>query len=56
LAGQKAVIYGDGEQTRDFTFVGDVVKANLAALEYSDIGAFMSVPVLKPISMSCLTL
>jgi UDP-glucose 4-epimerase len=40
LAGQKAVIYGDGEQTRDFTFVGDVVKANLAALEYSDIGAF----------------
>ena len=24
-------IYGDGQQTRDFTFVGDVVAANLAA-------------------------
>jgi nucleoside-diphosphate-sugar epimerase len=25
------VIFGDGEQSRDFTFVGDVVAANLAA-------------------------
>jgi nucleoside-diphosphate-sugar epimerase len=24
-------VYGDGEQTRDFTFVSDVVAANLAA-------------------------
>jgi UDP-glucose 4-epimerase len=24
-------VYGDGEQTRDFTFVGDIVAANLAA-------------------------
>jgi UDP-glucose 4-epimerase len=24
-------IYGDGQQTRDFTFVGDIVAANLAA-------------------------
>ena len=26
-------VYGDGEQTRDFTFVGDAVEANLAAAE-----------------------
>tara|TARA_Y100001938_G_scaffold131054_1_gene187676 strand:- start:859 stop:1863 length:1005 start_codon:yes stop_codon:yes gene_type:complete len=26
------IIYGDGEQTRDFIFVGDVVSANIAAL------------------------
>lgn len=26
-------IYGDGEQSRDFTFVGDVVKANLMAMK-----------------------
>jgi UDP-glucose 4-epimerase len=24
-------VYGDGEQTRDFTFVADIVAANLAA-------------------------
>ncbi len=29
-AGRRPVIYGDGEQTRDFTFVEDVVAANLA--------------------------
>jgi nucleoside-diphosphate-sugar epimerase len=26
-------VYGDGEQTRDFTFVADVVRANLAAAD-----------------------
>lgn len=32
LKGQTAVINGDGEQTRDYVYVGDVVRANLAAL------------------------
>jgi UDP-glucose 4-epimerase len=32
LAGQPVVVYGDGEQTRDFTYVGDVVRANLLAM------------------------
>ena len=32
LAGKPPTIYGDGEQTRDFTFVGNVVAANLHAL------------------------
>ncbi len=31
LAGDELVIYGTGEQTRDFTFVEDIVGANLAA-------------------------
>jgi UDP-glucose 4-epimerase len=31
LAGQPITLYGDGEQTRDFTFVKDIVAANLAA-------------------------
>ncbi len=32
LAGDAPTIYGDGEQTRDFTFVGNVIAANLHAL------------------------
>jgi UDP-glucose 4-epimerase len=31
LAGESAVIYGDGGQSRDFTFIQNVVEANLAA-------------------------
>lgn len=31
LEGEPIQVFGDGEQTRDFTFVGDVVAANLAA-------------------------
>jgi UDP-glucose 4-epimerase len=33
LAGAPLTIYGDGEQTRDYVYVGDVVRANLAASE-----------------------
>ncbi|MCU0302580.1 MAG: NAD-dependent epimerase/dehydratase family protein [Thermoanaerobaculales bacterium] len=32
LAGRQATINGDGRQTRDYVFVGDVVRANLAAI------------------------
>lgn len=31
LEGKPAEIYGDGEQTRDFVYVGDIVRANIAA-------------------------
>ncbi len=31
LAGEPPTIFGDGEQTRDFTFIDNVVQANLAA-------------------------
>lgn len=34
LAGQQPIINGDGKQTRDYVFVGDVVNANLKALNY----------------------
>ena len=37
LAGQQLVIYGDGEQTRDFVSVDDVVQANLKAADASGI-------------------
>lgn len=34
LKGEQAVINGDGKQTRDYVFVGDVMRANLLALDY----------------------
>ncbi|KDE57456.1 UDP-glucose 4-epimerase [Halostagnicola sp. A56] len=33
LNGHPPVIYGDGQQTRDFTYIDDVVDANLSLLE-----------------------
>lgn len=33
LDGRRPTIFGDGEQTRDFTYIDNVVAANLAALE-----------------------
>lgn len=37
---QSPIIHGDGEQTRDFTFIRDVVHANILAMESSSEGVF----------------
>lgn len=36
LSGEQPVIYGDGEQSRDFTYIDNVVAANLSAAEAKD--------------------
>lgn len=36
LRGQGAIVNGDGEQTRDYVFVGDLVRANVSALTRGD--------------------
>jgi UDP-glucose 4-epimerase len=51
LAGQQPVIYGDGTQTRDYVYVGDVVAAFLAAADRGrpgtwNIGTAVEVSVL----------
>jgi UDP-glucose 4-epimerase len=37
-SGKTPLINGDGKQTRDYVYVGDVVAANVAALESDYIG------------------
>lgn len=44
LSGQQPVIFGDGEQSRDFTYIANVVRANLDAAETTTgIGQVMNV-------------
>lgn len=37
LEGQQPIVYGDGSQSRDFTFVGNVVDANLLACDAKNV-------------------
>ena len=43
LTGQPITLYGDGEQTRDFTFVGDIVTALAAAGDRGRPGAVYNI-------------
>jgi len=38
--GKEMVIFGDGEQTRDFVHVDDIVRANIACLDFDGTGTF----------------
>ncbi len=40
LAGGQPVVNGDGKQTRDYVYVGDVVRANVLALGFPGTDAF----------------
>jgi UDP-glucose 4-epimerase len=56
LAGEQPTIYGDGTQTRDYVYVGDVVAAFLAAAGHSrpgtwNIGTGAEVSVLRLATM-----
>jgi UDP-glucose 4-epimerase len=37
FAGEPLTVYGDGAQTRDFTYVSNIVEANIAAMDYKGI-------------------
>lgn len=51
--GQQPAIFGDGEQTRDFVYVGDVVRANLlAALTPAAAGQTFNIGTGRPVSIN----
>lgn len=53
MSGETPVIFGDGEQTRDFTFVRNVVDANLRAAETTKgIGEIINVANGKQITLN----
>lgn len=52
LAGKPFTVVGDGEQTRDFTFVGDVARACLAAAESDLSGEILNVGSGNPVSVN----
>ncbi len=39
IKGERPVIYGDGEQSRDFTYVDNVVEANLLAVKVRNVSS-----------------
>jgi len=43
ISNEEIIIFGDGEQTRDFIFIKDVVKANILAVENKNISGVFNV-------------
>ena len=50
--GEGIRVHGDGTQRRDFTYVGDVVDATVAALSKSPVGAVANIARGKTVSLS----
>ena len=51
LKGENPVIYGDGEQTRDFIYVKEIAKANISACE-SDYNGIVNVALGKSMTIN----
>ncbi len=52
LAGQSPTIYGDGEQTRDFCFIDNIVHANLLALQANIAGQAINIGCGRRVSVN----
>lgn len=42
-AEKEIIVYGDGKQTRDFTYIDDIIEANIASLEKAKVGEVYNV-------------
>jgi nucleoside-diphosphate-sugar epimerase len=55
LTGASPVVFGDGEQTRDFTFIDNVIEANLLAMEAQGVsGEVMNIACGDRVSLNSL--
>jgi nucleoside-diphosphate-sugar epimerase len=52
LAGEQPVVYGDGNQTRDFNYVGNVVDGTIRAMEAEVAGKTFNIACGEQISVS----
>ena len=52
LDGSRCTIFGEGKQTRDYTFVGDIVRANLYALTSKASGVALNIGTGKETSVN----
>ncbi len=52
LRNEPIIIYGDGEQTRDFIFIKDVVNANIAAATDQNVNGVFNIATGKAISIN----
>ena len=43
LKGEKIIVYGNGTQTRDFTYVDDAIDANILAAKSSVVGEVFNI-------------
>jgi len=52
LNGDPIAVFGDGTQTRDFTYVSDIVEANILAAESTSEGAVFNVGSASPLTVN----
>ncbi len=52
VKGETLQVFGDGEQTRDFIYVQDVVEANIAGLEHENVQGVYNVSTGRGISVN----
>lgn len=50
-AGQPPILYGDGSETKDFVYVGDVARANLLAMQSAASGEAINISGGKPLTV-----
>ncbi|MFX0106456.1 MAG: SDR family oxidoreductase [Candidatus Hodarchaeota archaeon] len=51
IRNEELIIFGDGQNSRDFTYIKDVVQANLLALKYDTPGEIFNIGANSPIKL-----